>query len=265
MAQAQAGTQGTPPIMVVERVSKDFGGLRALNNVSLSMNSGRVYGLVGPNGAGKTTLFNVLTGFLKPDAGTISYKETDITRWPAYRVVRLGIARTFQNVRVFPKMSALEHVVVAFQNQVGESAVGGMMRRWGRPDRANVERAMGVLESVGLDAKAREAAENLSYPEQKLLILARVVATGAEFLLIDEPTSGLDTRSFKGMLGFLRNLVDRQGKTVCVVEHNLDLIRGICDWTYFLNQGELIAAGTCDDLLQRKDLAKIYFGRETGR
>ena len=251
--------------MVVDKLSKDFGGLRALNGVSLSMEQGRVYGLVGPNGAGKTTLFNVLTGFLKPDAGTIRYKSADITRWPAYKVVRLGIARTFQNVRVFPKLSALEHVVVAFQNQVGESAVGGVMRRWGSADRANAERAMAVLESVGLQAKAQEAAENLSYPEQKLLILARVVATGADFLLIDEPTSGLDTRSFKGMLGFLRSLVDRHGKTVCVVEHNLDLIRGICDWTYFLNQGELIAAGTCDDLLRRKDLAEIYFGRETGR
>ena len=265
MAPAQAETQATRPIMVVERLSKDFGGLRALNNVSLSMDKGRVYGLVGPNGAGKTTLFNVLTGFLKPDEGAIYYKSADITRWPAYKVVRLGIARTFQNVRVFPKMSALEHVVVAFQNQVGESAVGSMVRRWARSDRANVERAMAALESVGLEAKARDAAENLSYPEQKLLILARVVATGADFLLIDEPTAGLDTRSFKGMLGFLRNLVDREGKTVCVVEHNLDLIRGICDWTYFLNQGELIAAGTCHDLLQRKDLAEIYSGRETGR
>jgi branched-chain amino acid transport system permease protein len=262
---AQAGTDAARPIMVVENLSKNFGGLRALSNVSLSMEKGRVYGLVGPNGAGKTTLFNVLTGFLKPDDGAIYYKSMDITRWPAYKVVRLGIARTFQNVRVFPKMSALEHVVVGFPHQLGESAVGGMLTRWEPADRANVERAMGVLESVGLDAKAREAAENLSYPEQKLLILARVVATGAEFLLIDEPTSGLDARSFKGILGFLRNLVDQQGKTVCVVEHNLDLIRGICDWTYFLNQGELVAAGTCQDLLQRKDLAEIYFGRETGR
>jgi branched-chain amino acid transport system permease protein len=251
--------------MVVERLSKNFGGLRALSQVSLSMEKGRVYGLVGPNGAGKTTLFNVLTGFLKPDEGAIYYKSTDITRWPAYKVVRLGIARTFQNVRVFPRMSALEHVVVAFQHQAGESAMAGMMTRWERSDRTNVDRAMGVLESVGLGAKAREAAENLSYPEQKLLILARVVATGAEFLLIDEPTSGLDTRSFKGILAFLRDLVDRHGKTVCVVEHNLDLIRGICDWTYFLNQGELIAAGTPPELLQRKDLAEIYFGRETER
>jgi branched-chain amino acid transport system permease protein len=250
--------------MMVERLSKNFGGLRALNNVSLTMDQGRVYGLVGPNGAGKTTLFNLLTGFLKPDQGDIYYKAVKITKYPPYKVVRLGIARTFQNVRVFPMMSVLEHVVVAFQNQVGESAVGGIVRRWKHSDRANVERAMSLLDSVGLQAKAFEAAENLSYPEQKLLILARVVATGAEFLLVDEPTSGLDTRSFRYILGFLRDLVDKQGKTVCVVEHNLDLIRGICDWTYFLNQGELIAAGTCQDLLQRKDLADIYFGKDAG-
>jgi ABC-type branched-subunit amino acid transport system ATPase component len=180
----------------------------------------------------------------------------------AYQVVRLGIARTFQNVRVFPTLTVLEHVMLGFQKQVGETAIGALFKRWEPSERVKKEKAFELLEIVGLRKRAGETAEDLSYPEQKLLILARLVATGAEFLLVDEPTSGLDPASFKRILSFIRDLVTKENKTVCIVEHNLDLIREICDWIFFLHHGELIAAGTCAELIKRKDLADIYFGQE---
>jgi ABC-type branched-subunit amino acid transport system ATPase component len=260
----QVKEQTDHPLLVVDRITKEFGGLRAVDRVSLNMEKGKVYGLVGPNGAGKTTLFNLLTGFLKPDSGDIFYKSERITTASPYKIVQRGIARTFQNVRIFPYLTALDHIMMGYQNQVGDTALGSIFKRWGPSERLNREKSIALLETFGMESRAYDVAEDLSYPEQKILILARAVATGADFLLVDEPTSGLDQRSFKGILTFLRNFVDQQGKTVCVVEHNLDLVREICDWTFFLYHGELIADGTCSDLLKRQDLAEIYFGKEGG-
>jgi ABC-type branched-subunit amino acid transport system ATPase component len=255
-----ASTAPDRNIMLVDRVTKVFAGLKAVDNVSLAMDKGKIYGLVGPNGAGKTTLFNVLTGFLKPDSGDIYYKSIKITRMRPDKVVRMGIARTFQNVRAFPSLSALEHVMIGFQRQAGETALSGMFGPWKASERANRERALVLLERAGLKERAYDKAEDLSYPEQKILVLSRVVATGAEFLLIDEPTSGMDPASFRKMLVFIRDLVDHHGKTVCIVEHNLDLIREICDWIFFLHHGELIASGAFDEIVRREELANIYFG-----
>jgi branched-chain amino acid transport system permease protein len=252
------------PMVVVDQVVKDFGGLRAVNNVSLKLDPGKIYGLVGPNGAGKTTLFNLMTGFLKPTQGEIYYKSKRITDVPPHQVVRLGVARTFQNVRIFPHLTALDHIMAAYQNQVGEGAFGSIFKRWGSSEKANREKAMDLLGILGLKKRANDNVEDLSYPEQKIVALARMLATGAELLLVDEPTSGLDRPSFKGMLAFLRDQVERHGKTVCVVEHNLDLIRELCDWVFFLHYGELIAAGTVSEILNRQDLAEIYFGKEGG-
>ena len=250
------------PMVVVEQVVKDFGGLRAVSGVSLTVEEGKVYGLVGPNGAGKTTLFNLMTGFLKPNSGEIYYKSKRITDLAPHRVVQLGIARTFQNVRIFPGLTALDHIMSAYPKQVGEAALSGIFRSWGNSEKVNRERALDLLGIFGLEKKAHDVAEDLSYPEQKILAIGRMLATGADLLLVDEPTSGLDQRSFKGMLAFLRNQVEKHGKTVCVVEHNLDLIRELCDWVFFLHYGELIAAGTVSEILKRQDLAEIYFGKE---
>ena len=258
----QVDRQNKPPMVAVEQVVKDFGGLRAVNNVSLTIDTGKVYGLVGPNGAGKTTLFNLMTGFLKPNSGQIYYKSKKITDLAPHQVVKLGVARTFQNVRIFPALRALDHIMAAYQHQVGEAALGGIFKPWGSSEKANRQRALDLLGIFGLKKRAYDVAEDLSYPEQKILALARTVATGAELLLVDEPTSGLDQRSFKGMLAFLRDQVVSHGKTVCVVEHNLDLIRELCDWVFFLHYGELIAAGTVSEILKRQDLAEIYFGKE---
>ena len=257
-----AETLAEEKMMVVDGVTKDFSGLKAINNVSLTMGRGKIFGLVGPNGAGKTTLFNVLTGFLKPDRGEIYYKSAKITRSRPDKVVRMGIGRTFQNVRIFPGLTALDHIMIGYQNQIGETALGGMFRWWKASEKVNRERALTLLDTVGLRDRADDFAEDLSYPEQKILTLSRLVATGADFLLIDEPTSGLDPASFKKMIGFIREQVDRHGKTVCVVEHDLDLIREICDWIFFLHHGELIASGTIKDIICREDLAEIYFGKE---
>lgn len=254
--------QNGKSMVMVEQVCKDFGGLRAISNVSLTLDKGRIYGLIGPNGAGKTTLFNLMTGFLKPTKGNIYYESKKITDMAPHKVVRLGVARTFQNVRIFDNLTVLDNIMAAYKNQKGESAFGSIFRRWSTSEKANRERAMELLGMVGLKKRANDYAEDLSYPEQKILALSRTMATGAELLLVDEPTSGLDQPSFKGMLALLRDQVQKQGKTVCVVEHNLDLIRELCDWVFFLHYGELIATGTVSEIIKRKDLADLYFGKE---
>jgi branched-chain amino acid transport system permease protein len=250
------------PLLEVRGATKHFGGIRALSNLSLALPEGTITGLIGPNGAGKTTAFNVITGFLPPDAGTVRYRGQKITGLPPYRVARLGIARSFQDLRLFQRMTVLDNVLVARPGQAGErigaALVGGRGLR--RAEAADLDAAMAYLEFVQLLPKADEIAENLAYAEQKLLALARLLATEADLLLLDEPTSGLAPTTVEAMLELVRQLPAR-GKTVCIIEHNLDVIKGLSDRVVFLDGGEAIAEGRPEAIMADAKLADIYFGR----
>ena len=250
------------PVLELSGVTKQFGGIRALWNLSLMLPEGSITGLIGPNGAGKTTAFNVITGFLPPDTGTVRYRGRDITGLSPYRVARLGIARSFQDLRLFQRMTVLDNVLVARPSPLGESAAralaGGAAVR--RAEARDLDAALASLEFVELADKAGEVAENLSYAEQKLLALARLLATEADVLLLDEPTSGLAPTTVEAMLEIVRRLPER-GKTVCIIEHNLDVIRGLSDRVAFLDSGEAIADGTPDAIMADPRLADLYFGR----
>jgi len=250
------------PLLEVRDLTRTFGGIRALSNLSLVMPQGTITGLIGPNGAGKTTAFNVITGFLSPDAGRVFYRGVEITGLAPYRVARLGIARSFQDLRLFQRMTVLDNVLVARPEQSGERlgralAAGAGSRR---EEAANRDAALAYLDFVQLLPKAGEIAENLSYAEQKLLALARLLATEAELLLLDEPTSGLAPTTVGDMLALIRKLTDR-GKTVCVIEHNLDVIKGLSERVVFLDGGEAIATGTPETIMADPRLADLYFGR----
>jgi branched-chain amino acid transport system ATP-binding protein/branched-chain amino acid transport system permease protein len=248
-------------LLELNQVSKRFGGIQAVRDLTFRLAPGRVTGLVGPNGAGKTTMFNLVTGFLPADSGSIRYRDHDITDWPPYRISRVGIARSFQDVRIFPRMSALDNVMVAGQDQAGERVLSATfsLGRVARDERLNRERSLAHLEFVGLGGKARVFAQSLSYSEQKLLALARMLATEAECLLLDEPMAGLDPGTRHRINQLIRELVPR-GKTVCLIEHNLDVVQEACDWLVFLDQGHVVAEGLPSEIVGDSKLAEIYFG-----
>jgi ABC-type branched-subunit amino acid transport system ATPase component len=262
LAARSATAPAERPLLETRAVSKHFGGIRALQNLSLSLPEGTITGLIGPNGAGKTTLFNVITGFLQPDTGSVHYRGREITELPPYRVARLGIARSFQDLRLFQRMTVLDNVLVARPGQVGERLAraifggGGL----GRDEALHLEAALGALDFVQLLGKLDELAENLSFAEQKLLALARLLATEADLILLDEPTSGLAPTTVGAMLGLIRQLPAR-GRTVCIIEHNLDVIKGVSDRVVFLDGGEAIATGSPEEIMADARLAEIYFGR----
>lgn len=245
----------------VEGLDHSFGGLRALNECSFTIEQGRITCLVGPNGAGKTTIFNVITGFLRPDEGTVTFRNRRLDGLRPQSIVHAGIARTFQNLRLFTDLSALDNVLIALGSQFGEEPLGAMFRplHTARTQARRREEARATLDHVGLADRARELVRNLSYGEQKLLTVARVLATGAELLLLDEPASGLSAGALDAVMALLRRL-QAEGKTLLVVEHNTRVVQQIADDVLFLHQGHLMAQGTPEQIISDPALAEIYFG-----
>jgi ABC-type branched-subunit amino acid transport system ATPase component len=238
-----------------------FGGLKALNDCSLTIEQGRVTCLVGPNGAGKTTIFNVITGFLRPDAGSVRFKGQILDGWKPQAIVGAGIARTFQNLRLFTDLTVMDNVLASLPAQVGEEPVVAIFRPFhvAAAQRRRRDEARAMLDHVGLSGREDSIVRNLSYGEQKLLIIARVLATGAELLLLDEPASGLSAGALDGVMALLRRLRD-DGKTLLVVEHNTRVVQNIADDVLFLHQGHLMAQGSPDTIVNDPALAEIYFG-----
>jgi ABC-type branched-subunit amino acid transport system ATPase component len=238
-----------------------FGGLKALNDCSFSIERGRITCLVGPNGAGKTTIFNVITGFLRPDAGSVSFKGQALDGWKPQAIVASGIARTFQNLRLFIDLTAVDNVLASLPAQVGEEPVAAIFRPFhvASGQRRRRTEALAILDRVGLSGRAGDFVRNLSYGEQKLLTIARVLATGAELLLLDEPASGLSAGALDGVMALLRRLRE-DGKTLLVVEHNTRVVQKIADDVLFLHQGHLMAQGSPETIVNDPALTEIYFG-----
>jgi ABC-type branched-subunit amino acid transport system ATPase component len=252
---------GAGVLMRVQHVSKSFGGIQALKDFSTTLETGKITSLIGPNGAGKTTAFNVITGFLTPDSGTVELGGRDITRAKPHEMASLGVARSFQNLRLFLQMSVLDNVMVAVRPQQGEKLWRTLLlvSATTREERVTRRKALAILNEVGLRDKALELAENLSYAEEKLLGLARMMAMDADLLLLDEPGSGLDPASLDAMFAMIRGLAN-SGKTVCIIEHNLDVIKELSDKVVFLDEGRALAEGPPEAILRNPELADRYFG-----
>lgn len=250
-----------PSILSVQGVSRSFGGIQAVDDCTFDVPPGRITGLIGPNGAGKTTVFNLITGFLGAHQGSIRLKGREILGLSPHRVERLGVVRTFQHLRLWSKMSVLENVLLGCATAAGENVFSLFLRAGAvraEEQRAR-ERAMEVLRFFGLTDRARALAEDLAYPEQKLLSMARIFATDAPVLLLDEPTSGLDSESLGRIVPLVRRLVDH-GKTVLLIEHNMELISELADQVVFLHQGRVLAAGPPAEITRDPALTEIYFG-----
>lgn len=241
---ATAGAEDVS-LIDIENVSLKFGGLRALHQVSLSIEEGVVTALVGPNGAGKTTLFNVISGFLRPSEGEVRLSGKTITGLPPYKVSRAGLVRSFQDVRVFSDLSVLENIMVA-----AEAAP--------RPT-GPARTPEAVLEMLGLAPHRDVLARNLSYAEQKFISFGRMIASRAPVLLLDEPSSGLDAASLEKFTDLIRRL-NGEGVTIVIVEHNLDIVRAVASRIAFMHRGELLAFGDARDILQDRRLSDVYLG-----
>lgn len=253
--------QGKSPLLAVDAICKSFGGVRVLEKTMFSLPEGQVTCLVGPNGAGKTTAFDCITGFLTFEAGSIRMRGEDLKGLGRGEIVQRGIARSFQNLRLFDEMSVLDNVVVCLADESGNDPLTAVFRPFHsaavlRRKRAH---ALAILEQVGLAHKAEDLVTQISYGQQKLLCIARVLATDAELLLLDEPTSGLSATALDNMVKVIAKLSE-SGKTLLVVEHNTRIVRDIADRIVFMHQGRVLAEGAPQEVLDRSDLIEIYFG-----
>jgi branched-chain amino acid transport system permease protein len=254
---------GAPVVLQADGLSKRYGGIVAAKDVSLELRGGTITALVGPNGAGKTTLFNLLTGTVVPDAGSVRLNGVELVGTRPDAIVHAGLVRTFQDVRLFGRLSCLENIMLAVPGQAGER-VDTLLRPGrlvSRTDRAVAQQAMRWLDFVGLADQAGTPAEALSYGQSKLVSLARALATKADVLLLDEPASGVDTTWVDTMLSLI-DAVRAEGRTVCLVEHNLDVVRELADHAYFMELGEITASGTIAELTSSARLAEAYFGAQ---
>ncbi len=248
-------------VLSVHDLSKSFGGIVAAENLTFSLWRGHVSALVGPNGAGKTTVFNLLTGAIRPDAGRVLLRGEDVTGSPPNKIASRGMVRSFQNVRIFPRLSAIENVMLAIPHQPGE-ALGPLFVHWrgtAAAERKAHATAREWLHFVGMSAHEDVPAGALAFGQQKLVALARVLATDAEVLLLDEPASGVDRQWVDAMLEVIASLRDK-GRTVCIVEHNLHVVERLADHTYFMELGKITAEGDFGELTSNKRLAEAYFG-----
>jgi len=241
-------------LLSVRGLSKTFGGLAAIQEVDMDLVGGVVTALVGPNGAGKTTLFNLITGNIVPDRGEVLLDGRPITATKPHNVARLGVARSFQDLRLFSRMTVFDNVLVASEPTTWLWQPGGAPA-----GRERSERVEAALEQTGLSELSRARAIDLSYAETKFLSLARIIATGARIWLLDEPSSGLDLNSRARFVRLVQEAVAR-GVTVCLIEHNLDIVIELADRIAFLDQGKKLAEGEPRAILRDPALVGIYFG-----
>ncbi|RKZ22125.1 ABC transporter ATP-binding protein [bacterium] len=247
-------------ILEIENLKRHFGGVRAVDGVNLTLSRGRITALVGPNGAGKTTLFNLVSGFLTPDDGKIVYRGERIDKKPPWFIARLGIGRIFQDVRIFHNLTVLENVLSVVKDNPLEKPWNLLRaRKYREFGKEILERAERWIEFVGLADKKDEIAENLSYGQQKLVAIARLLMGEFDLFLLDEPTAGVHPKMIKKVLDMIVKLKE-EGKTIFVIEHNMNVVLEISDWVYFMNEGRIVSFGTPDDVLGDKTIRAIYLG-----
>ena len=244
-------------------ISKRFGGLSVLQEVSFDVPAGKVFGLIGPNGAGKTTVFNLITGLLAPTGGAIELQGQSLLGSAPHQITRKGIARTFQNIRIFKDMTLLDNVVVGMHSHLDYGVPGWLFSLPGfrAQERRAREKAHELLGWVGLAAKAGDAADNLSYGDQRKLELARALATEPKLLLLDEPVAGMNTGEKVELMGEITNIAKR-GYTIFMIEHDMRFVMGLCERIAVLNFGKIIAEGSPDEIKNNPDVIEAYLGRE---
>jgi branched-chain amino acid transport system ATP-binding protein len=250
-------------LLRTEHLDMRFGGLLALEDLNLAVPAGGLYGLIGPNGAGKTTVFNLISGFVRPTSGLVLMDGTDVTTEPPHRLTALGIARTFQNIRLFAELSVLDNVLVGYHCRSRANWIEAILRlpRYRREAKAHRGKALGLLEEVGLADAATLPAGTLPYGHQRRLEIARALATGPRILLLDEPAAGLNPAETQKLIEFIREIKERYNLTIMVIEHNLRLVMGLCQHLTVLDHGLTIAAGPPSEVKRNPQVIRAYLGK----
>jgi ABC-type branched-subunit amino acid transport system ATPase component len=249
----------TNALLNIKALNKRFDGVTALDGFSCVVNPNEILGLIGPNGAGKTTLFNVLTGFIAPDSGRMTLKGTELTSLPPHKRTRLGLARTFQNLRLIRQLSVLENVLLCFPNQTGEQ-LGHVFFQWKRcrlQESQNRDKALILLKQAGLGEKVHDPAEALSYGQQKLLSIVCCLAADADVLLLDEPVAGIAPAMIETILDVIQGL-PKLGKSVILIEHNLDAVMQVCDRVIFMDVGAKVSEGSPEQVRNDPRVIEAY-------
>ena len=249
-------------LLKTENLSIDFGGLRAVNNLNMEINEGELVGLIGPNGAGKTSVFNLLTGVYKPTEGSIKISGVNTFNLKTNKIVELGISRTFQNIRIYKQLSVLDNVRISLDQKENYSTLAAIFRtkKFRNMELELTKKALEYLRMFDLESMANNRADSLSYGNQRKLEIARALACNPKLLLLDEPAAGMNPNETQELMEIIRNIRDNMGISILLIEHDMDLVMGICERLYVLNFGEIIAKGNPLEIQNNPEVIKAYLG-----
>jgi branched-chain amino acid transport system ATP-binding protein len=251
------------PILQVAELTKFFGGLCAVKSFNLDLNQGALNGLIGPNGAGKTTVFNMITGLYHPSSGQVIFQGIDVVGLEPFEITRRGIGRTFQNIRLFPSLSVLDNVRIAYHPHAGYGLLDGVLynRKYEIKEKELTERAQDFLEIFGLENIQDELARNLPYGEQRRVEIARALACEPRLLLLDEPAAGMNPHEIMQLMDLIHFIRDRFDLTILLIEHQMRVVMGICEYISVMDFGEVIARGTPIEIQENQRVVEAYLGK----